>query len=161
MGARGKLKLPSHMSVVDGGQPDDGVRTVAEQTPLAEPEHPAGWDDSAEGAAELAALWEQYSGELHQAGLIARVDGMTLEMMLRHFLAARQASEALATGEVLVDDRDGGRKKNPAGAEFRQQSALMLEYAKQMGMTFAARQRIEVRNDDGEQGDLFAATGGG
>ena len=157
MGARGKLKLPSHMAVIDGGdQADDAVTTVASRTPLGEPDHPAGWDEE---AAELAELWEQYSGELHQAGLISRVDGMTLEMMLRHFLAARQASEALATGEVLVDDRDGGRKKNPAGAEFRQQSALMLEYAKQMGMTFAARQRIEVRTDDDGQGDLFAAAG--
>lgn len=153
MGARGKLKLPSHLSVVEPD--DDGTLTAADATPLGEPDHPAGWQDVDE--ATLAELWNQYVAELGDAQLLAKVDGMTLELALRHFLAARQASDALADGEVLVQDRDGGQKKNPAGAEFRQQSALFLEYAKQMGMSFAARARIDLRRPDDGQGDLFSA----
>lgn len=156
MGARGKLKLPPHLSVVD---PDDDVAlTAADTTPAGKPEHPAGWREVDEST--LAELWNQYVAELGDAQLLAKVDGMTLELALRHFLAARQASDELADGEVLVEDRGGAMKKNPAGAEFRQQSALFLEYAKQMGMSFAARARIDLRRPEDGQGELFGAASG-
>lgn len=155
MGARGKLKLPAHLSVVESA---DETPTVADQTPLGRPEHPAGWVEVDEAA--LAELWDQYARELDEAGLLAKCDGMTLELALRHFLAARQASDALADSDILVPGREGEVKKNPAGAEFRSQSTAFLEYAKQMGMSFAARARIQLRPDDGEQGDLFSAAGG-
>jgi P27 family predicted phage terminase small subunit len=159
MGARGKLKLPPHITVVDGGLDDDDTApsTAEDVVKRGAPDKPAGWTS----VGEIDQLWDQYVAELDEAGLISRLDGMTLELALRHFLASRQASDALASGDALVDDRDGGTKKNPAGAEFRQQSAMFIEYAKQMGFSFAARARIAVpRPDEGEQGDLFGAADG-
>ncbi|MFE9317841.1 P27 family phage terminase small subunit [Streptomyces albidoflavus] len=97
----------------------------------------------------MAALWDAIVPELDRAGLLTRADGPTVELAIRHFLAARKAGNALQAGEVVLDDaaHGGTAKKNPAGAEMRSQSQLFLEYAKQLGMSFAARARMPAKDE--------------
>lgn len=157
MGERGPLKLPKHLRPVSS---DGATGTVAERVRAVAPERPFGFpqDD-----AELSALWDEMVSTLDEAGLLARCDGPMVELALRHFLAARRASDAVFRGDVVVADQShGGVKKNPAGAEFRNQSALFLEFAKQLGMSFVARARTPLRDGDesgGRSGNPFASSG--
>jgi P27 family predicted phage terminase small subunit len=136
VGQRGVLKIPKYLQAVPGGE---AAGTVAERVQPRAPERPPGFPDDP----ELCELWDTLVPELDRAGLLTRADGPTVELALRHFLAARKASDALANGEVVIaDPAHGGMKKNPAGAEMRAQSQLFLEFAKQLGMSFASRARI-------------------
>lgn len=151
MGTRGPLKIPKYLQAV----PDaEAAGTVAEKvTPSAPPKPPGFPDDE-----ELAELWDTIVPELDRAGLLTRADGPTVELALRHFLAARKAGDALSAGEVVIGDpAHGGQKKNPAGAEMRAQSQLFLEFAKQLGMSFASRARIPATDQPGRgTGNPFA-----
>lgn len=150
MGIRGPLKIPSHLRPVRDGEV---AGTVAEKVPPVAPEPPPGFPDDP----ELRRLWGDIVPQLDRAGLLAAVDGPTIELALRHFLAARQASDALTSGGVVVEDpAHGGVKKNPAGTEFRSQSDLFLKYAAQLGMSFASRARTPAAKEpDGDSSNPF------
>lgn len=147
MGVRGPLKIPKHLKAVPAGE--EAAGTVAERVDASAPTKPPGFPDD---DLEMVALWDSIVPELDRAGLLTRADGPTVELALRHFLAARKAGNALQAGEVVLDDpaHGGTAKKNPAGAEMRSQSQLFLEYAKQLGMSFAARARMPAKDEPGE-----------
>ena len=155
MGERGPLKLPRHLSpvVTDGNSLADDIKKGA-------PDTPAGFPNNK----RLTDLWVELVPLLDSAGLLARVDGPAVELALRHFLAARDASDELMSGGSSVPDIAHGRengavKKNPADAVFRANSAMFLEYVKVLGMAFAARARIPGKKQDDGDDDFFAATG--
>jgi len=155
VGERGVLKLPRHLSPVD-----TGGATLADNVKKAAPDTPPGFPNDP----KLTALWVEMVPLLDEAGLLARVDGPAVELALRHFLAAREASdELMATGAAVTDvahgRENGAVKKNPADAVFRSQSAMFLEYVKVLGMAFAARARIPGKKDNDGDDDFFAATG--
>lgn len=139
MGERGKLRIPAQLRLV-------GDQTPATAADIVAPSRP---DMPAEVAAEpaLAALWTSICDELDAAGLLAGCDALTLELGLRHFLAARKAAqELLGNSTVALYDPEHDRmQKDPTDAVFRMQSELFLKYAAQLGMSFAARSRIDVR----------------
>ena len=155
MGERGRLKLPKHLAPV----PTNSEGTLADQVKPGAPDTPHGFPNDP----ELTALWVELVPELDKAGLLARTDGMTVELAIRHFLAAREASDELMETGAAVRDVAHGRetgamKKSPADAVFRSQSAMFLEYVKQLGMAFAARARIPGRLEDYGD-DFFSSTG--
>lgn len=131
---------------------DEG--SAALQVPAAEPEMP----DAVRGDEELSALWNAVVPDLGRAGIIAAGDALTLEMALRHFRAARRASDDVRANGTTIQDEGGETRKNPADVVFRQQSALFLEYAKQLGMTFVARARTPSApgGEEGSGGNPFA-----
>jgi P27 family predicted phage terminase small subunit len=148
MGSRGPLKLaPVGEVVVDGG-------SAASLVAPKEPDKPAGLP------LEISELWDEIVPVLAEAGLLSEADGMTLEMALRHFSMARKASnELLEAGIVIEDKRHGGQEaKSPKAQIFKDNSAAFLEYAKQLGLSFASRSRISVEGgrDDGKEGNPFA-----
>jgi len=156
MGERGKLKLPRHLAPI----PNNGEPTLADQVQPGIPVTPAGFPNDK----MMTELWVELVPKLDAAGLIASTDGMAVEMAIRHFLAAREASDELMADGAVVNDtahgRDnGGVKKNPADQVFRSQSQMFLEYVKQLGMAYAARARIPGRLEDGGD-DFFTASGG-
>lgn len=141
MGARGPLKIPKYLQAVPNGE---AAGTVAERVTPSAPDPPPGFPEDP----DLRQLWDTIVPELDRAGLLTKADGPTVELALRHFLAARKAGDALLDGDVVIDDAaHGGQKKNPAGAEMRAQSQLFLEFAKQLGMSFASRARIPSKED--------------
>jgi P27 family predicted phage terminase small subunit len=154
VGARGPLKLPTHLRPVgDHETAGSAAETVAKESP----DKPA----AVSGNPALSGLWDEIVPQLAAVGLVARSDGPAIELALRHFLMARQASDQIGSQVVVETDEDhGGVKKNPAEAVFRLESAAFLEYAKQLGMTFVARARTPAAKgrDDGEA-NPFAATG--
>lgn len=153
MGARGPLKIPKHLQAVPS-DPSVTASTVAERVDASAPVRPPGFPEDDE---EITALWDAIVPELDRAGLLTRADGPTVELAIRHFLAARKAGDALQAGDVVIGDpaHGGTQKKNPAGAEMRSQSQLFLEYAKQLGMSFAARARMPAK-DEATEANPFA-----
>ena len=148
MGARGSLKIASHLSAV----PDAVAGTAASDVPALAPNKP----DAVAGNADLSRLWDQVVPELDKAGLISVSAGPSVEMALRHFLLARQASESVGSEVAVTDHGHGGVKKNPAEAVFRAESEMFLKYAQQLGMTFVSRARTPVAKGADDGGNPFA-----
>lgn len=152
MGARGALKLANPLTPVG-----DAVRgTAAANMPAQAPAKPA----AVEANEDLSALWDDVVGVLNKAGLVSPSDAPAIELALRHFLAARAASDQLlAEGPVEEDRKNERRMKNPAEVVYRSESLAFLEYAKQLGMTFASRARISTGEDGGANGNPFSPVG--
>lgn len=150
MGARGKLKIASHLTAVD----TEGTAAAAVQPQAPDKPEPVAED------AELSELWDSIVPTLDAAGLISASDGPAVEMAIRHFRAARVASDELAGGPVAMRDEKNGRDmKNPAEVVFRSESDMFLKYAQQLGMTFVSRARTPVAKGDGDDVNPFAASG--
>lgn len=150
MGARGKLKIASHLSTVD---------TTGTAAAEVQPDAPTKPEQVAEDQ-ELSDLWDAIVSSLQESGLIGRSDGPAVEMALRHFRAARVASDELASGPVTQRDEKNKRDmKNPAEVVFRSQSEMFLKYAQQLGMTFVSRARTPVAKGADDDVNPFAANG--
>ena len=132
--------------------------TAAADVPINMPRMPKSVQDDE----DLRELWEDIVPELFEFGMVSRIDKTSLELMIRHFYAARVASEDLNLGEPTVWDEHHGRPmKNPSEVVFRSQSMAFMAYAKEMGMTFASRTRIpsQQQKATADEGNPFAATG--
>lgn len=100
---------------------------------------------------EISELWDSLSEKLDEAGLLAAVDGPTLELAIRHYLAAVKASDDLLSGgSTSYDSKNDREMKNPASQVFRDHSTAFLEFAKQLGLSFVARARTAVPKGDAD-----------
>lgn len=156
MGSRGPVsekKLPPKLRLVTDKTPDSSSAN-SKIRPTA-PERPEDLPDN------LVELWDHLVGELDHAGLISSVDGPTLELALRHYAAAVQASDYLrAEGVAMYDEKNERMMKNPASQVFRDHSTAFLEFAKQLGLSFTARARTVVTKEaDDASRNPFAANG--
>lgn len=153
MGTRGPLKL------VDAGAPTETAQAVV---PALAPTKPAG----VAADEELSILWDEVVPELDKAGLLTPADVAAVEVMLRHVLLVRMAHRAvMETGTVIVPAKgEDVEKKHPAEAIMRLESAHVLEWSKQLGMTWMSRARTAAPSggrgkDEGE--NPFAAPASG
>jgi P27 family predicted phage terminase small subunit len=147
------LKLPPALSAVSPGtvRPDTMNSKLSPTRPMK--------PDDLPGALDV--LWDSTVDALDEAGLLASVDGPTLELALRHYLAAREASnDLLVSGSTLHDDKNERDMKNPASQVFRDHSTAYLEFAKQLGLSFVARARVTTaKGDASDAGNPFAVAG--
>ncbi|MFD1060849.1 P27 family phage terminase small subunit [Scardovia wiggsiae] len=148
MGARGPLKLaPVGENQVDRSS---AAAMVAPQ----QPDKPTGLP------IEVSELWDEIVPVLAEAGLLSEADSMTVEMALRHFsLARRVSNELIEQGVVVEDKRHGGQEaKSPKAQILKDNSSAFLEYAKQLGLSFAARSRMrgDERGSQEEEDNPFA-----
>src|SRR5690349_6430289 len=102
MGARGQLKLPSHLRPVSD---PSSAGTVAETAPREAPKKPA----VVSANAAMSELWDEIVPQLESVGLLAASDGPAVELALRHFLAARQASDAIGSDVTVETDEHHGK----------------------------------------------------
>jgi P27 family predicted phage terminase small subunit len=147
------LKLPPSLSAVLPGEVrQDTMNSMLSPTRPRKP-------DALPAALDV--LWESTVDALDEAGLLASVDGPTLELALRHYLAAREASnDLLEHGSTLHDDKNERDMKNPASQVFRDHSTAYLEFAKQLGLSFVARARVTTAKGDAtDAGNPFAVAG--
>lgn len=154
MGERGKLKLPPHLRPVDGAQ-STAPPTLAEAVKPVAPTKPA------DLPAEVSQAWDEIVPALDEVGVLARCDGPALELALRHYIAAKTASDDVIREPRLYDDKNERPMKNPSSQVFRDHSTAFLEYAKQLGLTFVSRARAP-RPDEGDAdatNNPFAANG--
>ena len=146
MGARGKLKLATGLTIVPDG-------TAAADVPALAPRKPKTVADNS----DLSDLWDEIVPELDRAGLVSVSDAAAIELALRHFLVARLASDSIGSEVAVADEHNAGTmKKNPAEAVFRLESDMFLKYAQQLGMTFVSRARTPAAKGDGEDVNPFS-----
>lgn len=138
-GSDRKLKLAQHLKLasVDGDVVTEAIKgTAAADVQLGMPPKPRAIADDD----EFSEVWDAIVPELYAAKLCSRIDWPILEMLVRHFVAARDASDDLNLGESTVwDEKNDRPMKNPAEVVFRSESMAFMAYAKEMGMTFASR----------------------
>lgn len=156
MGTRGpvsQLKLPSKLRLVTDKTAD--TSSMQAKVSLTQPAKPEGLPD------ELSELWDTLVSQLDDAGLIAAIDGPTLELGIRHYLAAVKASDDLLSGgSTMYDNKNEREMKNPASQVFRDHSTAFLEFAKQLGLSFVARARTSVAKEDADgNSNPFAING--
>lgn len=155
MGARGNLKLPSHLRPVND---ETKAGTLAESVAKAAPEKPEGLTESE------VSLWDELVGALDEAGLLAKSDGPTLHLAIRHYLAAIKASDEMlgAASLTLHDEKNQRDMKHPSSQVFRDHSTAFLEFAKQLGMTFVSRARtVAPKEASGSGSNPFASGAAG
>ncbi|MGY4859517.1 phage terminase small subunit P27 family [Cryobacterium sp. AP23] len=109
----------------------------------------------------VSAMWDTLAQQLDDAGLIAAVDGATLELAIRHYLAAVKASDDLfENGPTTYDAKNDREMKNPASQVFRDHSTAFLQFAKELGLSFVARARVSMSKEDADgAGNPFAVSG--
>ena len=133
-------RLPARLRIVPDEQ-EPQQDTVAARAPLGTPTKP----DWIEKNKRLSELWDDIVGTLGETGLLTKADGAALEIALMHWASAYQAgSKLLEDGPVNDDMRNGRKQKNPASTILAMQSRSFLDYAKQLGLTFVARARIDM-----------------
>lgn len=149
-GSRGAIAQSAHLKLAAGATTPEGDEvplSAAATVPSKRPEMPTGMTLAEQRA------WEQLADALAEAGLIAACDGYTLELAVRHYCAAVAAHKNLKrNGPTIYDDKNKRYAKNPASQLFREHSQMYAEYAKLLGLAFAARARIPVAPEGGESG---------
>ena len=153
MGRAGPLKLAGG-TAVDVSKVVEGT-AAADVQPKA-PTKPEGL------APELDALWDEVVPGMEAAGLVAPSDTIAIEALLMHFSLMRRAFSQI--DDVVAPDNRGGEeglKKHPAESVMRLHSESVLEYAKQLGLTFVSRARTASAAKGGPGGERnpFAPTG--
>lgn len=153
MGARGPLKLANPLATVE----NSAKGTAAGLVPAVAPMKPV----AVESDSTLSELWDLIVPELDRAGLVTSADVASIELALRHFAAARVASDQLMSeGPTEYDNKNMRTMKNPAEVVFRSESELFLKYAAQLGMTFVSRARTAVAEEGSSDGNPFGAAVG-
>lgn len=152
MGARGPLKLVAPSPDPTVAPKPGGPDTAASMMTPSAPDKPERLPE------EVSELWDTIVDSLDKAGMIARCDGPTMELALRHFVAARVASDEIIYGSATMhDDKNDRPMKNPASQVFRDHSTAYLEFAKQLGLTFVARARTPIKTTgDGDSDNPFS-----
>ena len=145
-GARGPLRLVETNTVTTETLVGTMADKVRGATVIEKP-------DAVKDNAEMSEVWDWLVPKLIDAGLAANIDALTLELCVRHYLHAVQASDALFTQSLLVHGRDES-KKNPLETVFRSESLAFLSFSKMLGLSFAARVRMrDPKSDGGEEDD--------
>jgi len=109
--------------------------------------------------------WRRIAPLLHRAGLLAEVDGTALGMLCEALAMYHEAKRVLAVGGeglIVVSDK-GNTYQHPAVGLMNSARADVLRWAREFGMTPAARSRISVESVGEEESLadlLFEAVGG-
>lgn len=110
----------------------------------------------------LNEVWDWLVPQLIDAGLASNLDAMTVELAVRHYSHAVDASDQLLATNLLVPGRYES-KKNPLETIFRAESTAFLSYSKMLGLSFGARVRMKDPTTDSDGDDVEnpfnAATG--
>jgi P27 family predicted phage terminase small subunit len=146
-----QLKLPPKLRSVRGDTP--AQETMHSKVSSTRPTKP---DDL---PTKVDALWDELVDELDNAGLLATVDGPAIELALRHYIAATEASNHLIeNGPTAYDAKNDRDMKNPSSQVFRDHSTAYLEFAKNLGLTFVARARVPMNGGAADDsGNPFSA----
>lgn len=159
MGERGPISGARRgLKIVKTAEADDAPATLADELTPGAPDQPAGMSDAGR------VLWDALVPQLDELGLVCTVDGLTIDLALRHYLAAQKASDELAAAATVAirDDKNDRQQKHPADAVFRLHSDMFLKYADKLGMTFVSRARLAAKGGagDGEDNPFAPASSG-
>ena len=104
---------------------------------------------------EARKVWEYFRRALLRYRIISSLDLIALENLCLATIFRRQSARKLFKGGITrVDKKQGGRQaKNPAWQIYRDAQAAERQWAEQLGLTPAARERLKI-DPPGEVDDL-------
>ena len=159
MGMRGPAPKPTVVKVLQG---NPGKRALPKGEPM-----PATADRVPSAprwlSEEARAEWKRLAPRLHAVGLLTEVDTQALGLLCESF-AQYVAAKAIVDREglLLMSDK-GNAYQHPAAGLMTQARGELMKWAREFGMTPAARSRISVQaaEDAPTLADmLFEAVGG-
>lgn len=142
----GRPPKPTHLKIV-AGNPGRRPLNDEEPRPVVEiPKRPP------ELSKDAAAEWKRISKELHELGMLTKIDRAALAAYCQAWARWIEAQKALQQFGTVVRSPSGYPMQSPylaiANEAFRQMLALLTEF----GMTPAARSRIRVSRAGQESG---------
>lgn len=159
MGARGPAAKPTELRKLQG---NPGKRPLPKAEPRPGERMPSAprWMST-----EAKRQWKRLAPRLHAAGLLTEVDGLGLAMLCEAVGQYVEGKEIVEKeGAIAVSDQ-GNVYQHPAVGLMKTARAEVLRWAREFGMTPAARSRISVEgNGVGEPSLadlLFQAVGEG
>lgn len=98
-------------------------------------------------------FWRAHGPKLEEMGLLTEVDGAAFTMLTIHYQIAWEASQILKREGLETVDENGVVRKHPMLQVLRDNSAMLLRYSREFGLTPSARSRIAV-SDPAEEMDI-------
>jgi len=95
-------------------------------------------------------FWKAHGPTLEAMGLLTEVDGAAFTMLTIHYQIAWEASQILKDEGLETVDENGATRKHPMLQVLRDNSAMLLRYSREFGLTPSARSRIAVSDPDEE-----------
>ena len=139
---RGRKKLPGKIKELRGtdkSKKSDSPRKE-EQELLEKPKKPRGiFPDYA------LKNWDDIVDRLYQFGLIDKIDGPALIMMVGHLGVAIEALKKLRNEGITRQDENNVTRKNPAYQLFRDSSSSFRKYLSEFGLSPAAREDLGIQ----------------
>lgn len=156
MGRRGPPSLPTKLKVLRGERRPSRLNR-AEPKPRAHlPKMPRGMDAGAK------VVWRRVLRDYGETGVLTAVDGDALRAYCEAVSRYETAAEMLATSGPLVRGaRRGELVKNPLHQVVRDNADLMRQFARELGLTPAARTGIKVPEAPSDDDALGAWEGTG
>lgn len=155
MGKRGPPPKPTRLRVIQGNPGRRPLPKKEAQPELGIPERPSHLD------AIASAEWERVADELHQVGLLAKIDSSMLAAYCQAYARWRTAEESIArmarndphTQGLIIKTGNGNAVQNPLVGVANRALQIMMRAAGEFGMTPSARARIaaaksEIKDDD-------------
>lgn len=135
MGRRGPPPKQTTLRVLHGERPYR-INQDEPQPPPGLPEVPAELDETGR------AVWDHVVAELDAMGLIRRTDAQQLHAYVEAVRLHAQVSVMVQKAGPLIKDRDGSLRTNPAVRIQREAARTMLAFAREFGLTPAARVQL-------------------
>jgi P27 family predicted phage terminase small subunit len=140
MGRRGPAPKPTNLRVLHGETRPSRVSPLEPKPRRGSPVKPE-WLTT--GGSEE---WDLIVPELLAMGTATAADRMALAGYCEASARFRVATELVGRSGLFLRDRDGVIRKNPAVAQQRDASLELLRWAREFGLTPAARQPLRVEH---------------
>lgn len=141
MGRRGPAPVPTNLRMLRGETRPSRINDAEPRPRDVAPDKPP-W---LSGAASDE--WDRIMPDLLAMGTVKAADAMPLAAYCETVARFRIATELVAKAGLMLRDRDGMVRKNPAVGQARDASIEMRMWAREFGLTPAARQPLRVAVD--------------
>jgi P27 family predicted phage terminase small subunit len=140
MGRRGPQPVPTNLRLLRGETRPSRINR-AEPRPRELTPEPPEWLSAA-----AAEEWARVVPDLVTMGTVKAVDATALACYCEAVARFRAASQLVARAGLMIKDRDGIIRKNPAVGQARDASAEVRAWARDFGLTPSARQPLRVEH---------------
>jgi P27 family predicted phage terminase small subunit len=139
MGQRGPAGKPTSLRLLHGDRPSRV--NLDEPKPRDLPPEPPDWLSNA-----AAAEWSRVVPDLLAMGTVTAADSIALGAYCESVARLQAASQLVAKAGLMLRDRDGEVRKNPAVAQARDAGNDVRLWCREFGLTPSARAGIRVEH---------------
>jgi len=90
-------------------------------------------------------FWNEYAPILEELGMLSELDRHSFALLCSTYDTWRRAEEELAKEDLKTTAMYRGVKKNPLATIARQARCDFMDWCKEFGMTYASRERMNVK----------------